>query len=393
MAGGVQWFNVVLLFITSVICSCLLIVHSFRFFRDENVRLCSKQPDVKANPVSPDVDGNTSPGSPSSPAEEHQLKVSVGSNKSGIIGRDSKKYILVGYLTYLSCLMYAVSCVVTFLHFTITFNITICWVANVIALESLFLAKFFMWLLFIVRLDMIFGNSSHGYKKRTLSCIGIIATLMSLFIIVLSILVFGVGIEGGPNQVYYFHDYNKTKNGKLTFPASCDEAWKGFWWLVDAGSYLIFDLIMNIVYCSLFVIPLRKINKSLDISNQSSKIIGIARKVTILTVTLCISSIISFFANPIGLQSIWTIDLVVNILCLILMTPYYNDIYWYNRLCKCCILCCDKEGYSVKTINTNQLHVQGSTAEAQFAENMESTVASSFPTAMSQSSLRSDNQP
>ena len=353
------YFNAFLFMINSIICLSLLITHGSRFFKDTNIRrgkgASLNHQTSASSPSSPRSAASEVSKTGSTTAESGSNSRSVTATARPARGRQKdKQYVWAGYLTFYSVLFYTVCEVLTTINFTIAFNIDTCKWANIIAAEGLCFGKWCMWMLFVVRLDMIFGSSIYGYSKNFLRCVGVMVTFMTIYLCLSIVLVFIVGIDKNPNTLY---DFFNTGDDIKKFPSSCDEKFEGMW-SVLVGSYLLFDLIMNVFYGVLFIIPLRKVNAALSSSNQSIKMAGIARKVFILTVTLCASSVISMFFNVAGLVALWGVDLIINIICLILMTPYYNDQSWYQRLCKCCLVCCDKEEYSVKKFSVSMcVHV------------------------------------
>lgn len=113
------------------------------------------------------------------------------------------------------------------------------------------------------------------------------------------------------------------------------------------------DLGVTVGFLCAFLIPLKKLFKSAGPQQTSklNKIVYAATKTTILTATSTISSLIfpSITAGTgVGLFS--GIDLIINPLCMILMTPYYPDNLLYHPLFCICIKLCDKSGKTGKDI-------------------------------------------
>merc|ERR1712176_894024 len=97
-----------------------------------------------------------------------------------------------------------------------------------------------------------------------------------------------------------------------------------------------------------FMLPLRKLLKNAKLyhNNQEKHTLKFklaAIKVTILTLTALLSSFGSLvIVGTTSSANIVFFDMTLNVLCIILMTPYYKG--WYKKLCCCCIrtciLCC-----------------------------------------------------
>lgn len=80
----------------------------------------------------------------------------------------------------------------------------------------------------------------------------------------------------------------------------------------------------------------------------SRKILYTATKTTILTTVSTVSTVtFTIIVILTGIGFIAIPDPIVNSLCLLMMTPYYSDKKWYQRLCWLCMLCCDKRGTNI----------------------------------------------
>ena len=80
-----------------------------------------------------------------------------------------------------------------------------------------------------------------------------------------------------------------------------------------------------------------------SIVNQ--RMVAVSVKVTILATVQFVSTLIMttlLFWN----WDLASTDVLINTMCLLLMTPYYQDYKYYEKLCCCCILCCDREGFT-----------------------------------------------
>ena len=92
---------------------------------------------------------------------------------------------------------------------------------------------------------------------------------------------------------------------------------------------------MNVGCLVAFVHPLRKVLATVSDENPASlNLKHIAIKVTILTGVSSITTLVNlalFSATNIG--HLFAYDWVTNTACLMLMTPYYPDEVWYNKVC------------------------------------------------------------
>ena len=106
-----------------------------------------------------------------------------------------------------------------------------------------------------------------------------------------------------------------------------------------------------------FLYPLRKTLKIMREANQNintiqstRKLIFIGYKAFILTAVGTLSTLIWLLTFIIySFATTVAIDFIINCVCLMLFTPYYPDDKWYQKLCYCCITCCDRRGLSYKS--------------------------------------------
>ena len=108
----------------------------------------------------------------------------------------------------------------------------------------------------------------------------------------------------------------------------------------------MFDILANIIYCVLFIKPIRDVYGSQrDMSDRSSitrKTLQVGFKVAILIASTFVASLIIAGAISESFTPLlFPIDLVLNAICLMLMTPYYPDRSYYFKLCSLCIFCCN----------------------------------------------------
>eukprot|EP01083_Nonionella_stella_P039107 106363_1 len=225
-------------------------------------------------------------------------------------------------------------------------------------------AKMFMYLVFLIRLYVVYNESIHRYNGKVLLA-------MCIFVVCLS----------------------TTINCLVTFDAKPVPGYEGDPLIQDAAYcsfemslYLIpliglYDLGMSIVTAVLFIIPLKRSMKALHASVNSvvaktlNVIIDVGRKNAILAGTAALTTFILMSLVGVGYSFISSIDFVVNIVCMVLMTPYYPR--YYDRICcgviqctKVCCCCCCGRGITGETLS----HMSPSVSEkSQNTENSANT--------------------
>ena len=186
-------------------------------------------------------------------------------------------------------------------------------------------AKQFMYLLFLVKLYIVYNGSVFKLKYKFLILMGFICVIVHLITIILFIFYIGINLTFYENMYFAMH---------------CNSFYPLFVLLI-AGS---FDVFMTIFFLYSFVAPIRLIiskNTDNDCHEGSNGLYHIAIKAIILTVVAIVSKLIMltflFFTNSLLLGPI---DVVINFLCVLFMTPYYKEKY-YQYICCVCIKCGD----------------------------------------------------
>eukprot|EP01083_Nonionella_stella_P072689 196069_1 len=247
----------------------------------------------------------------------------------------SKHYKFVQYLTItilisdlLSAMLFAVEMWSWPLQICINLN-------NAGGLFLIF-GKGLTYTLFMYRLYMCYATSAYGYSERFLCIIGGINM--------------GFGFVLGCVTTYLFKSREFIVDDDAfpnpCFPAPPDPGdWKVAYFPVIVMGW---DLIMNILGLFLFINPLRKAFKGVKDCNTSNAkltktMLRVAIKYTILTSVVSTTTTFCWFCAlailPFGYYAI-AFDVAVNCICIMLMTPYYPDHLYYERLCFCCVLLC-----------------------------------------------------
>ena len=206
--------------------------------------------------------------------------------------------------------------------------------------------KFCVYCVFQIRLHLVYGKSEYGISIRK-QLIFFVFSLSYASFAVIYFSIFGVLQE--PNGWEF--DFVKLNNSninsiiKICFITPID-------WFVAV--VVIFDVVFNLIYCILFIIPIFKILKNMNNNNidddndkndsSKNKMIAVGSKVSILSMVMFITTMISGFFWGGGIKNLQidfgNLDLVIHASCIVLMTPYYPDYIFYNKLCKCCIIIC-----------------------------------------------------
>eukprot|EP01083_Nonionella_stella_P039108 106364_1 len=210
-------------------------------------------------------------------------------------------------------------------------------------------AKMFMYLVFLLRLYVVYHDTAHRCNEKVLF-------VLCIFVVCLS----------------------TTINLLVTFDAKSIATIRTDQIIADAVScsadlsvYIaaligLYDLGISIVTAVLFVIPLKKSFRTLHqsgvqinpvVANKLNVLIEVGRKNAILAGTAAFTTFILMAAVGIGYSFFSAIDFVVNIVCMVLMTPYYPDSQFYEKICcgviqctKVCCCCCCGKGITGETL-------------------------------------------
>lgn len=196
-------------------------------------------------------------------------------------------------------------------------------------------AKTLMYLLFLARLFMVYRTSAYAYSSKCVSVMCAIIIVYGLIVMLAMALVFD-------SRVYAF-------GGIHNIPNYCDGALEG----LTGALVALEDMAVSVGFLAAFYIPLRRTIKAVAQSVRNVhqpeqkalfKIKYAGTKHTIITAVAMISTFILVTSTvATDLNFIIGLDPVVNSVCMILMTPYYRDEQFYQRLCKCCLWCVSRK--------------------------------------------------
>eukprot|EP01083_Nonionella_stella_P279349 950328_1 len=268
----------------------------------------------------------------------------------------SKSYKFAQYLTLFVLSLYALSSFMYALEMgSYSWSLQDCINLNNAGGWFLLPGKGFMYLLFMYRLHICYQKSAYGYSKRLLLTIGW-ANVAFGFIF--------EGITTYLSQKYwlYFADTDGFPNPCFPIP--------GVDWKIQyfGTTMMVWDFSMNVLSLGLFIKPLYKAMKFRDVDGQkvessmTKNMIRIAIKYTLLSSFASISTSV-FWAWTTWWSATYYVvafDVVVNSVCVMLMTAYYRDEWYYERLCWC-ILCCPCCKYRLKQLKIEREMTKGST--------------------------------
>ena len=206
-----------------------------------------------------------------------------------------------------------------------------CHITVRIATLSYILSKMFMYLSFIIRLFMVYNNPiyTHFCNLNILKIISLLMIIWGLIIIILALITSKPYTEHGNH-----HDYIAYCNPNFNQIAV---------FLVG-----LYDFVFSIGTMIAFINPLTKVVRSMlnqDITieqrDKLDQLIDIGKRYVILTCIASLSTIILLIVLSQGLAPLAPWDYITNMICMILMTKYYNDRTFYQRLCCLAIKCTD----------------------------------------------------
>eukprot|EP01083_Nonionella_stella_P316850 1151116_1 len=254
----------------------------------------------------------------------------------------TQDYKFVQYLTLFVIFNYMM-CAILFSAEMFNYNtLQSCIDTNNVGGWFMLLGKGCIYYLFMCRLDVCYGKSAYGYSKTLIRVVG------------WGNVAFGLLFEGFTTYMMarywgWFADVDEFPNPcyPIVIPGDYTSP------LFFSTTMMAWDFSMNVLALVLFLNPLRKVLKwklpcnSNDAvekpdSNLTRSMVYIAIKYTILTAFASLSTsfiwgFVFFFPDSYVVVS-W--DVVVNSCCIMLMTAYYPDEVWYERICCSCVFCC-----------------------------------------------------
>ena len=233
-------------------------------------------------------------------------------------------------------------------------------------------AKLMMYYVFTIRFHMVYKGSKYDFNPRTLKCVVLILTCYVLFAVSASTSVFikfsGESVKQGKEMStdYMGQEWAlEHQTGENDIDNHCPTTVPNYF----IGLFALFEIVVNIVFCITFILPIRDVIRNVhDLNKGSSKSPAsgrsrkspITKKMLFVGCKVCILSGVQFLSTLFNLLMfnagvvVTPCDDLINFICLALMTPYYPDDKYYKKVCRLCIRCCDCKGYSYTLDNETQ---------------------------------------
>jgi len=206
----------------------------------------------------------------------------------------------------------------------------------------LVLGKGCMYMLLMYRLILCYDGSAFGCNKTVLITIGWLSILYGLIVKAIA--------------HYWSVLYRTYAQDVDEFPNPCFPINDSFYVAFLPVMLQIWDGVMNILSLVLFLYPLRKLHvigrveAGLEAGGRSSKNAArwrkgmryLAIKFSVLTFVAFVTTIWFWSMIHFAPTAYWLVsfDVVINSVCVMLMSAYYPDSSYYERLCCCFLLCC-----------------------------------------------------
>ena len=245
-------------------------------------------------------------------------------------------------------------------------SFTACGFNGVSGWWSYFGVKLLIYYIFTFRLQLVYSGSSYEIPKWVLRGLIIFSTLWilaeCLMVMIWSLTETDNEVDSTLDSfdtVYYPNGGYFADSIQLSACFQITPWW--FLWIFVIG----FDVAINFIYYTLFIVPVRRLaravtpdagssvpeNERKERSKVVTKMLVVGIKVGILSTVLVFSTIITWVIFVLYLTPLLSVDGVINIICLIFMTPYYPDKIYFHKFCAPCIFCCDRKGYTQDKYN------------------------------------------
>lgn len=230
------------------------------------------------------------------------------------------------------------------------------WTVNVGTI-GLFNVRWHTYMIFTVRLYLVYSGSPFEINPKKLIFWAALLTIYCWGFSIYSAISFayegnnGFAQDSGNDGFDIRYETEDQDDVSINL-ASCETNLPDWYFII----FFFVDLFAIFGYFWAFANPIRKIIKSIKNSSRNldvkskltQKILVMGLKMAILTLVLFLSIQITIFVYLATELELFAIDLVINVICLVLMTQYYPDKIYFHRLCLCCVYCCDRNGYIKK---------------------------------------------
>lgn len=301
------------------------------------------------------------------------------------------KYKLSSILSYCSILLYTIYLAVCTAQMTHSTQ-SQCLITTYLWTFPWLLSKATMYCTFLLRLDMIYSQSVYGYNRH------FIHFLMALVVVcscsLSSLLISNFSIQ---NALFLLDDDSLPNPCFVYFPS-----W-GY------TSFLVYDFVANSVCLVLFIVPIVRATSyirskpglpamttstttsnsiksmnSIKSSNSlrssptrrsrrpSDRMIYVGIKLLMITAVCVCTTVLTLSLLATGYFGyLCAVDVVVNCVCVMMMTAYYPDNKYYERGCGlclflcCCCRCCPGHGGHIPASTPPKVRVQSTSANVE----------------------------
>jgi len=235
---------------------------------------------------------------------------------------------MMGYIVWMASVMAAAGA------FEFTAFMTLFFVSSI----GFFVAKSSQYAVFMMRLHHTYGQTKFAYPRWVLMAIAMWGFLGTIS---LPIVLFVHWLPSDPDVDDILMDDKDRPD--IDMPP------------LYIAPYALTEFGIQIAVFIMFLVPLKKtINDLRTYENdgtlnvagrQKAKVIFVSSKVFVLAATASVSSVLAFFLLAAGVNDlVFCVDAVVNVICLMLLSPYYcgpkgNEHRLYRVICRPMIFC------------------------------------------------------
>ena len=242
-----------------------------------------------------------------------QNRKSVKWRKS--IPKIDRLYISISITSYLTITFFLLCgmalCIMQWNIFTlicheIVLILTSCWI----------IAKVFMYLTFFLRLHMVYNESKYQYNPKYLKIISAITIIENVINFI---------------STMRYNEIDLILYDQISFAMHCNAYYPLFQYFIAGLS----DIIISIGFLIAFIRPIHLIlSSTVRTKDKVNNLLNLGMKSLILTANAVFSTL-TMLVGVLVLNSliITPIDCFINCLCVVLMSPYYDDRIFYRPLC------------------------------------------------------------
>ena len=234
------------------------------------------------------------------------------------------KFMIVSIMTIISILLFTLTIIINAI-LPFWFMMPYCLWSTSLAAAIYGFAKVFMYLVFFMKLDLVYETTLYEYNKTYLKLFSALIILITIIVMPFHFLTWNIDP--------FFYKQGISNNIAI----KCNTTYNS----LTAGVLALIDLVCSIGFMIAFIRPLQKISKQVDSSKaKNNDLMRVGMKTMILTGSACMSSLTllillvsytvvgTLFAGP---------DAIINVISLMLMSSYYHDKKYFDKICCCCI--------------------------------------------------------